>query len=879
LGDSFKEIESLAEDLKDIDRLLTRSSKETYLLRKNLSGIDKVIHTKNWEIISRFLSGTGAWRVLNKFKATMLTFMQLASIQERGALAEAQRMKELAQVAKDEKELWKVKAALEKVRQKGDKQSIEQLEKMSDMFIGLKALYGDQDKALDEMEKKINKQVDIMGKLLSGIRGGPTLLGGRFGRGSAKSKTVEMEKHKSILNSAALQSALIAGGFALNAVNLRNILKNDKAVASGVAEKQAKYHKEFAKYKEEFGQKEVVGYVTEEVAIDLTPAEMKKNAKDLQEAITQTIIEDDKKALAAQEVQTTKLVNIQREVVDIQDKTITELEKGFAEFLTEKEGDLPSYMEESGTLKSFVDLEEIWKSEVESAAQELGKSSFSLSKVFDFTKTSATKLNDALNPVAGVFTGITDDAVSDALVTSKSKKEEYLEHQKLLSNLGSIIEEYKQMGFDITKNFETFEGVPQTLEDRLPLSKLPPSLMGKLIMPPSEHDEAFREKLDEPDNPMGSKYAELIIRQQNLEKTKEFRNKIESMLQVREQKLQIRRERSEGRWDSVRESWGMMTTEDIDAGKSTRMEELINAFDLFQNKFLPEFMGGQGYLFGIKLLMEENAIEETRRSKISGAAADIMEGIGTKALSFVGKVFSIIKKMFIGSIIVLSLLFLLYRAFKSEGIAEKLGEVKDKLISFFYNWIYPGLLKIWDGIELIVKGFQSGEFWMLFAGLFKIFVGLLEVSLGIVAILLKGIWEVVKLGFYELIWNVNSMGEQLSNLAYIAGILIVLSYAIFGWPALLVGAILIGIGAVLDYFGDKMNWFAEGGTSSGGMAMVGEGGAELVNLPRGAKVYSNAESKKMLTSGKGITNNITVQVQGRIGASDMEIRENRCGGD
>ena len=62
--------------------------------------------------------------------------------------------------------------------------------------------------------------------------------------------------------------------------------------------------------------------------------------------------------------------------------------------------------------------------------------------------------------------------------------------------------------------------------------------------------------------------------------------------------------------------------------------------------------------------------------------------------------------------------------------------------------------------------------------------------------------------------------------------------------------------------------FSTGGVSSGGMALVGERGPELVNLPAGARVHSNQASRRM-----GGGNTIHVHVNGRVGASDMEIRD------
>ena len=63
-----------------------------------------------------------------------------------------------------------------------------------------------------------------------------------------------------------------------------------------------------------------------------------------------------------------------------------------------------------------------------------------------------------------------------------------------------------------------------------------------------------------------------------------------------------------------------------------------------------------------------------------------------------------------------------------------------------------------------------------------------------------------------------------------------------------------------------MKTYAAGGISSGGMALVGETGPELVNLPKGARVHSNAESR-------GMGNTINVSVNGRVGASDSELRD------
>jgi len=66
---------------------------------------------------------------------------------------------------------------------------------------------------------------------------------------------------------------------------------------------------------------------------------------------------------------------------------------------------------------------------------------------------------------------------------------------------------------------------------------------------------------------------------------------------------------------------------------------------------------------------------------------------------------------------------------------------------------------------------------------------------------------------------------------------------------------------------------AEGGVvNTNKHILVGEKGPELVKLPKGSRVHSNKDSKSMMGSNT-INNTINVHVNGRIGASDREIRD------
>ena len=70
-------------------------------------------------------------------------------------------------------------------------------------------------------------------------------------------------------------------------------------------------------------------------------------------------------------------------------------------------------------------------------------------------------------------------------------------------------------------------------------------------------------------------------------------------------------------------------------------------------------------------------------------------------------------------------------------------------------------------------------------------------------------------------------------------------------------------------FADIVPGFATGGTSMGGMAVVGEKGPELVSLPRGSRVHSNAKSSQM-TKASNVNNfNITINAKD---TSNAELR-------
>ena len=157
-----------------------------------------------------------------------------------------------------------------------------------------------------------------------------------------------------------------------------------------------------------------------------------------------------------------------------------------------------------------------------------------------------------------------------------------------------------------------------------------------------------------------------------------------------------------------------------------------------------------------------------------------------------------------------------------------------------------------------------GHFQKAFSAIYKVIVGVYN--------FFKAIFEgrfidAIKILFKEIIANLI---KAIANV--IAAVVKMLVGVFVAIVKGLAKTIVIGIKRLASKL-NPMNWFGggkqAGGTVNEGMTMVGENGPELVRLPRGSRVYSNANSKGMV----GGTTNITVQVTGRVGASDMEIKE------
>jgi hypothetical protein len=207
-----------------------------------------------------------------------------------------------------------------------------------------------------------------------------------------------------------------------------------------------------------------------------------------------------------------------------------------------------------------------------------------------------------------------------------------------------------------------------------------------------------------------------------------------------------------------------------------------------------------------------------------------------------------------------------------SAVSAGLGIVWDGLML-----LWDGLSEIWEGLNQFLSGDSSGITKIL-NGLFTVLEGLWNVAVGLIATAfmatIGGIIIFIKeffSSYYEkLVDGSNDIRDKLAAVWKIVVAVGTIAVAIafiasMSWVPLLITLL---VGALLAALPNFITGRASGGMANG-LTLVGEKGPELVNLPAGSRVYSNNQSKSMV----GNTNNITVNVQGRIGASDAELKE------
>jgi hypothetical protein len=170
-----------------------------------------------------------------------------------------------------------------------------------------------------------------------------------------------------------------------------------------------------------------------------------------------------------------------------------------------------------------------------------------------------------------------------------------------------------------------------------------------------------------------------------------------------------------------------------------------------------------------------------------------------------------------------------------------------------------GILKLLFGFAGIIFGVLIATLWAVVQPLYKPLKGLLMFFLILIT---KG--PIAAAHYFTTTWKkvASWLGTVILAIGSLA-LVIAASADWKSWPVAYAAAAVAG-GAILAYAGQM----ATGGiVNKTGNWLVGEQGPELVSLPQGTRVHNNANTNKMMG------NNITINVQGRVGASDTELRD------
>ena len=224
------------------------------------------------------------------------------------------------------------------------------------------------------------------------------------------------------------------------------------------------------------------------------------------------------------------------------------------------------------------------------------------------------------------------------------------------------------------------------------------------------------------------------------------------------------------------------------------------------------------------------------------------------------------------AIIVLTL-FAIRKAFQllKEPLIEAWVTIKEE-INFVLGGIMNTISDLVGAFYLLYDGFVQGDFLMVVGGIILIGANILKLALQVLGGLvwlsfisvISILGEILESLLEGGATTVDTIAGIMISIGLVLGALTYLGIAIYSLPVILawtLGGILVA----------AINPFSTGGVVNSNMQLVGERGAELVSLPRGSRVHSNADSKGMMGGSGG--NTINVNVNGRVGASDTEIRD------
>jgi hypothetical protein len=167
------ELDEVVESFKEIDRFIIKGAADMRTLQSSISSTNAILESKGWEIFSRFISGTGLWRIQNRVKASIQLINAAMSAEERRRVKEAKKLKTLAEIGRFDQSIQKMRDKINRTTDENGNlidENIKKLREESDTFSALFMQYGDAGKALDALNQKMDEQQAIADKLINKAR-------------------------------------------------------------------------------------------------------------------------------------------------------------------------------------------------------------------------------------------------------------------------------------------------------------------------------------------------------------------------------------------------------------------------------------------------------------------------------------------------------------------------------------------------------------------------------------------------------------------------------------------------------------------------------------------------------------------------------------
>jgi len=365
--------------------------------------------------------------------------------------------------------------------------------------------------------------------------------------------------------------------------------------------------------------------------------------------------------------------------------------------------------------------------------------------------------------------------------------------------------------------------------------------------------------------------------------------------------------------DTIAQMYGIDKNADIETEKAI-LERKITIGEEKKGKLKneeSELTGVLGkYQKGFRKFFSSWDIFNKRAKWLGGNSVSGLLKAGSKSkyglvrfFSRIGLVIQFFTKMLLYSVLVVAAIVGIVAFIKkNEKVFSKAFDLVVNVAKKGFELIFNGVGKYIDGMMMFINGLLEGDFQKTIDGLkdmafgaLELIGGLIVVTIGSLLTFLSGLLVEAIIKFKEW-WDTVPFEKAVGTIISVAlgilaavALIALLPVQVPIWLGL--GIVLLG-GMLGRLFADPISklvesvvgfvnkfkmpkFMADGGVSKGGLTVVGEEGPELLNLPAGARVHSNPDSKKMLSSSKQetvINNNFHIKVDVK-NSSDAELKK------